>query len=103
MVLALFSKVWPIRNAIGRPNTVVTGFPFFDRKDDQGVRGSWLRFGTGTTAIVFIFLLGSSAVWTAGDFIMKVLKAAVRLGTRAVYFEETVSCTFRRCAGGGVV
>jgi len=52
------------------PNTVVTGFPFFDRKDDQGYRGSWLRFGTGPPPIVFT--LGSLQCGRPAIFIMKV-------------------------------
>ena len=83
MVLALFSKVMADPQRDWPPNTVVTGFPFFDRRDGQGIPRELVAFlEQGPPPIVFT--LGSSAVWTAGDFYHESLKAAVRLGTRAV-------------------
>jgi rhamnosyltransferase subunit B len=83
MVLALFSKVMADPQRDWPPNTVVTGFPFFDQRDALGTPRELAAFlEQGPPPIVFT--LGSSAVWTAGDFYHQSLKAAVRLGSRAV-------------------
>lgn len=82
LVLALFSHLigppqpdWP-------PNTLVTGFPFYD-EDDSALPPEIERFlDEGEPPIVFT--LGSSAVWNAGRFFAESVDAARQLGTRAV-------------------
>ena len=85
-VLALFSKLmakpqpdWPL-------NTVVTGFPFYDRRDYFGETGTspdLLKFlDEGPPPIVFT--LGSSAVWVARDFYRDSVVASQALGRRAL-------------------
>jgi rhamnosyltransferase subunit B len=85
-VLALFSKVmaeaqpdWPL-------NTVVTGFPFYDRRDFFGeseIATELLEFlDAGPPPI--IFTLGSSAYWVARNFYVDSITAARALGRRAL-------------------
>jgi UDP:flavonoid glycosyltransferase YjiC (YdhE family) len=85
-VLALFSKVmaepqpdWPV-------NTVITGFPFYDRRDYFGeteVARELLEFlDAGPPPIVFT--LGSSAIWVARNFYLDSITAAQALGRRAL-------------------
>ena len=85
-VLALFSSAigqpqpdWP-------PNTRVTGFAFYDKRDYVGeteMQPELLRFlDNGPPPIVFT--LGSSAFWVAENFYRDSLKAAQVLGRRAV-------------------
>ena len=85
-VLALFSSVigqpqpdWP-------PNTLVTGFALYDRRDYFGqteMEPELLRFlDAGPPPI--IFTLGSSAFWVAENFYRDSLQAAQALGRRAL-------------------
>ncbi|HYG79323.1 MAG TPA: hypothetical protein VD861_02990, partial [Pyrinomonadaceae bacterium] len=79
--LALFSKVMYRPQADWPANTAVTGFPFYDRKDDSAIEPEILRFlDEGPAPIVFT--LGSSAVHVAGDFFRESLEAAAALGRR---------------------
>lgn len=83
LVLALFSKVlskpqpdWPKR-------VVVTGFPFYDRRDETDISPELLQFlDSGPAPIVFT--LGSSAIFVAEDFYRVSVEAARRLKRRAV-------------------
>ena len=87
MVLALFSS------AIGKPQpdwppqTRVTGFPFYDRRDRAGDASGldpaieeFLNAGEPPV----VFTLGSSAIWAAEDFYGESLKATRDLGVRAL-------------------
>ncbi|HEY0763533.1 MAG TPA: nucleotide disphospho-sugar-binding domain-containing protein [Pyrinomonadaceae bacterium] len=81
--LALFSKVMCEPQTDWPNNTVVTGFPYFDKKDNQPPDVNLLRFlGRGPAPIVFT--LGSAAVHVAGDFYRESIKAAQILRRRAV-------------------
>jgi UDP:flavonoid glycosyltransferase YjiC (YdhE family) len=82
--LALFSTVLAEPQRDWPANTVVTGFPFYDRLDKgTGMPDELLRFlETGDPPIVFT--LGSSAVMDAGDFYTQSVDAARRLEKRAV-------------------
>jgi UDP:flavonoid glycosyltransferase YjiC (YdhE family) len=83
LVLALFSKVLAKPQPDWPPNTVVTGFPFFDKKTDEGLPGEIRKFvDSGPPPVVFT--LGSSAVWTAGDFFVESVNAIEQLGMRAI-------------------
>jgi UDP:flavonoid glycosyltransferase YjiC (YdhE family) len=81
--LALFSNVMCEPQSDWPANTVITGFPFFDRKDNAPPDVDLLRFlGKGPAPIVFT--LGSAAVHIAGDFYRESIKAAKLLKRRAV-------------------
>lgn len=85
-VLALYSKL------LGKPqpdwpaNTVITGFPFYDRRDYFGET----EMPVGLTEFLnagpppIIFTLGSSAFWVARDFYRDSIAAAEALGRRAL-------------------
>ena len=81
--LALFSNVMCEPQSDWPANTVITGFPFFDRKDNAPPDVDLLRFlGKGPAPIVFT--LGTAAVHIAGDFYRESIKAAKLLKRRAV-------------------
>jgi len=81
--LALFSSALYETQSDWPANTVVTGFPFFDRKDNAPPDIDLLRFlGRGPAPIVFT--LGSAAVNLAGDFYRESIAAARLLKRRAV-------------------
>lgn len=86
-VLALFSKVlakpqrdWPKR-------TLLTGFPFYDKRDragdPEGLSPEIVKYLDAGDAPV-VFTLGSSAFWAAKDFYTESVKAAEALGVRAL-------------------
>jgi UDP:flavonoid glycosyltransferase YjiC (YdhE family) len=83
MVLALFSKVLAGPQPDWPANTHAVGFPFYDKKDNNGMSAELSAFlDSGPPPIVFT--LGSSAVWTAGDFYHQSVATAIMLGQRAV-------------------
>jgi UDP:flavonoid glycosyltransferase YjiC (YdhE family) len=82
LVLALFSRLIGERQPDWPPQTVVTGFPFYD-ESDCALPVSLSRFlDAGPPPIVFT--LGTSAVAQAGTFYEESAEAAVMLGRRAV-------------------
>jgi rhamnosyltransferase subunit B len=88
LVLALFSKVLGEPQPDWPPQTVITGFPFFDRKDIDGKDEADLapelkKFLDGGPAPI-VFTLGSSAVFVAEDFYRESAAAARLLKRRAV-------------------
>ncbi|HEV2706370.1 MAG TPA: nucleotide disphospho-sugar-binding domain-containing protein [Pyrinomonadaceae bacterium] len=87
LVLALFSRVLAAPQPDWPPQTRVTGFPFYDRRDRAGDTPGLAReltefLDAGEPPI--IFTLGSSAIWVAEDFYTESVKAARTLGRRAV-------------------
>ena len=83
LVLALFSKVLAQVQPDFPSNTLVTGFPFYDRKDGQPPPRELLRFlDEGEPPM--LFTLGSSLVWIAKDFYRVSIEAAQKLGKRAL-------------------
>ncbi|HVQ36268.1 MAG TPA: nucleotide disphospho-sugar-binding domain-containing protein, partial [Pyrinomonadaceae bacterium] len=86
MVLALFSSVLGKPQPDWPPNTRVTGFPLYDRRDFFGeteTQPELLRFlEAGPPPIVFT--LGSSAFWVAKEFYRDSIRAAQALGQRAL-------------------
>ncbi len=83
LVLALFSGQLGRMQPDWPPQTVVTGFPFFDADGDDDLDPALARFlGEGTPPVVFT--LGSSAVKDAGRFYEEGAAAAARAGRRAV-------------------
>jgi UDP:flavonoid glycosyltransferase YjiC (YdhE family) len=85
-VLALFSKLMAAPQPDWPPNTTVTGFPFYDRRDFFGEtempNGLTEFLDAGPAPIVFT--LGSSAFWVARDFYRDSIAAAQALGRRAL-------------------
>jgi UDP:flavonoid glycosyltransferase YjiC (YdhE family) len=82
-VLALFSEVLGAPQPDWPPQTVQTGFAFFDDRDATGMSPELARFLDAGAAPI-VFTLGSSAVMDAGRFYDESLAAAERLGRRAV-------------------
>lgn len=84
LVLALFSRVFAEPQADWPPNTLVTGFPLYDRSDtDSGLPPALSDFlNAGPPPVVFT--LGSSAVMTPGSFFEQSLLAARQIGRRAI-------------------
>jgi rhamnosyltransferase subunit B len=82
-VLALFSEVIGAKQPDWPPQTVVTGFPFYDKKDETPIATELLKFlDEGEPPIVFT--LGSSAVFIADDFFHESIAATKELEKRAV-------------------
>lgn len=86
-VLALFSSAIAARQPDWPPQTRVTGFPFYDRRDRAGdeerLDPALLKFlAEGEPPVVFT--LGSSAVYVAEDFYKESLEAARAAGVRAL-------------------
>jgi rhamnosyltransferase subunit B len=64
-------------------NTIITGFPFYDRKDELPPSPELLRFlDEGEPPV--LFTLGSSLVWVAKNFYRVSIEAAQKLGRRAL-------------------
>jgi UDP:flavonoid glycosyltransferase YjiC (YdhE family) len=83
LVLALFSKVMGKAQPDWPPHTIVTGFPFYDRKDEANIPPELEKFlDEGAPPIVFT--LGSTAVFVAEDFYSESIIAARLLKRRAV-------------------
>lgn len=91
LVLALFSRVLAEPQPDWPPNTLITGFPFYDRRDragdathgDSGLSPELKQFLDAGESPV-IFTLGSSAIWVAKDFYRESIAAALSLGRRAL-------------------
>ena len=85
-VLALFSKLMAQPQLDWPKNTIVTGFPFYDRRDFFGETGmpETLNEFLDAGEPPIIFTLGSSAFWVARDFYRDSIKAAQALGRRAL-------------------
>jgi rhamnosyltransferase subunit B len=83
LVLALFSRHFAAKQRDWPPQTVLTGFPFYDQHGGSGLPPALARFlEEGPPPIVFT--LGSSAVHDAGTFYEHSVAAAKLLGRRAV-------------------
>lgn len=81
-VLAMFPEILCPPQPDHPPNTVWTGFPLY-RGDAATLPGELSDFlDAGQPPI--LFTLGSSAVWTAGDFHRNAVLAARKLGRRAL-------------------
>ncbi|HVG21334.1 MAG TPA: glycosyltransferase [Blastocatellia bacterium] len=83
LVLALFSKLLARIQPDFPSNTIITGFPFYDRKDVEPPSPELLRFlDEGEPPV--LFTLGSSLVWIAKDFYRVSIEAAKKLEKRAL-------------------
>jgi UDP:flavonoid glycosyltransferase YjiC (YdhE family) len=81
LVLALFSQHLADPQPDWPPQTVVTGFPFYEHGELASDLEEFLDAGPAPV----VFTLGSSAVGAAGDFYLSSLAAVRRLGVRAVF------------------
>jgi len=82
LILALFSRTFAEPQLDWPPNTLVTGFPFYDENDLHLPPTLHNFLDSGEPPIVFT--LGSSVVWAAGSFYDESVAAATTLGKRAV-------------------
>jgi UDP:flavonoid glycosyltransferase YjiC (YdhE family) len=83
LVLALFSRVLADKQPDWPPQTLITGFPFYDQDGQAGLPPVLARFlNAGPPPIVFT--LGMSAATVAGSFYEHSVAAARRLTRRAV-------------------
>jgi MGT family glycosyltransferase len=83
LVLAMFSKVFAAPQPDWPPQTRVTGFCFYDGKNEEEIPAEVVSFLANGPAPI-VFTLGSSAVWVARDFFRESIMAAQKLGQRAV-------------------
>ena len=84
LVLALFSRVLGVEQKDWPPNTLITGFCFYDSDaGNAALPGNLEQFLAAGEAPV-VFTLGSAAVLAAGDFYELSARAAKKLGVRAV-------------------
>ena len=92
-VLAMFSPLMAAPQADWPPQTLSTGFPFYDQAEHgQGMDPALERFlDSGSPPV--IFTLGSSAVHQPGTFYHESLTALRRLGRRAVLLAGSNSIT----------
>jgi MGT family glycosyltransferase len=82
-VLALFSNVLAKQQPDYPANTVITGFPFYDAKDEQPAPRELMQFlENGEPPI--LFTLGSAAVRIGEDFFRTSIEVARRLNRRAL-------------------
>ena len=94
-VLALFSHVLAQKQPDYPPQTLITGFPFYDAADQRPPAPELLRFlDAGEPPIVFT--LGSSAVWIADDFYQVSIEAVKRLGRRALLLAGDAAADLQR-------
>lgn len=88
LVLALFSEQLAARQPDWPPQTVVTGFPLFDRDQGGSAQEGILPpglvefFESGSPPIVFT--LGISSAMVAGQFFEESIRVAKKLGRRAL-------------------
>lgn len=83
LVLAMFSKALGQAQPDWPRQTLITGFPFYDRKDEAGMPPALEQFLDDGPAPI-VFTLGSSAIFAAGDFYRQSINAARQLKRRAV-------------------
>lgn len=84
LVLALFSRVLGVKQRDWPPNTLITGFCFYDADAGNAALPPHLETFVAAGDPPVVFTLGSAAVLAAGNFYEVSAKAAARLGLRAV-------------------
>jgi rhamnosyltransferase subunit B len=84
LVLALFSRVLGDPQPDWPPNTLITGFAFYDGDAGNAELLPELKRFLDAGPPPLVFTLGSAAVMAAGDFYEQSAKAAELLGERAV-------------------
>ena len=84
LVLALFSRALGVEQKDWPPNTLITGFCFYDADAGNAALPPHLEKFVAHGQAPIVFTLGSAAVLAAGDFYEVSAKAAARLEKRAV-------------------
>jgi rhamnosyltransferase subunit B len=84
LVLALFSRVLGVAQQDWPPNTLITGFCFYDSDAGNSALPANLENFLTAGEPPIVFTLGSAAVLAAGDFYELSARAAKKLGVRAV-------------------
>jgi len=84
LVLALFSQVLGEAQKDWPPNTLITGFCYYDADAGNAALPPTLEKFMNAGEAPVVFTLGSAAVLAAGDFYEVSASAAKRLGIRAV-------------------
>jgi rhamnosyltransferase subunit B len=84
LVLALFSRVLGVEQKDWPPNTLITGFCFYDSDAGNAALPPHLDQFVAAGPPPVVFTLGSAAVLAAGDFYEISARAAKRLDIRAV-------------------
>lgn len=84
LVLALFSRVLGTEQKDWPPNTVITGFAYYDADSGNAKLPPHLEKFVASGDPPVVFTLGSAAVLAAGDFYEVSATAALELGVRAV-------------------
>jgi len=82
--LALFSSVLGVPQPDWFPNTVQTGFCFYDKLSAGNGLSSELSAFLASGDAPIVFTLGSAAVMDAGNFFIESAEAARRVGARAI-------------------
>jgi rhamnosyltransferase subunit B len=83
LVLALVSDAFAQKQPDYPPQTVITGFAFYDATDQRPPSSELIRFLEAGDPPV-LFTLGSAAVWVADDFYQTSIDAVRALGRRAL-------------------
>jgi len=84
LVLALFSRVLGVEQKDWPPNTLITGFAYYDAESGNAKLPPQLEEFVASGDPPVVFTLGSAAVLAAGDFYEVSAEAAIEIGTRAV-------------------
>jgi len=84
LVLALFSRVLGVEQKDWPPNTLITGFCYYDSVAGNAALPAQLEEFLAAGEPPVVFTLGSAAVLAAGDFYEQSARAAKKLGIRAV-------------------
>jgi rhamnosyltransferase subunit B len=84
LVLALFSRVLGDPQPDWPPNTIITGFAFYDGDAGKTALSPEIRQFLADGPAPLVFTLGSAAVMAAGDFYEQSAQAVDILGVRAV-------------------
>jgi rhamnosyltransferase subunit B len=84
LVLALFSRLLGHEQRDWPPNTLITGFCFYDAENGNAELPLHLKKFLESGPAPIVFTLGSAAVLAAGRFYEHSARAAMKLGMRAV-------------------
>jgi UDP:flavonoid glycosyltransferase YjiC (YdhE family) len=82
--LAMFSRGFAAPQPDWPPQTIQTGFCFYDGQEDEGKMPDGLQEFLDAGDAPIVFTLGSAAVMDAGEFFNESAKAAAKLRQRAV-------------------
>ena len=84
LVLALFSRVLGVEQKDWPPNTLITGFAYYDAESGNAKLPPQLEEFVASGDPPVVFTLGSAAVLVAGNFYEVSAEAAMEIGARAV-------------------